>query len=283
MLTGVGIALAARMLLWNIGGDGQIYMGAIAASGVALFIPRLPAIVMIPTMMAAGFAGGALWMAVPALLRAFMGVNEIITTLMLNYIAISWNDYLVFGPWKDPRGFNEPTSAQFPSTAMLSTLWGSRVHIGIFFGLAAAVILYLVLKRTRWGYEVRVTGESQKAARYAGMNIKRNILLVMLISGGLAGLAGMAEVAGVLGRLQQGISPGYGYTAILVAVMAKLDPLAIVVVSLLFGGLLVGGYAVQTIGVPNAIVSTLQGAIIFFVLAGEFLARYRLNYERRDG
>ncbi len=283
MLTGVGIALAARMLLWNIGGDGQIYMGAIAASGVALFGPRMPAVVMIPMMMAAGFAGGALWIAVPGLLRAYMGVNEIITTLMLNYIAISFNDYLIFGPWKDPHGFNEPTSAQFPSSAMLPTLFGSRVHIGILFGLAAAVILYLVLYRTRWGYEIRVTGESERAARYSGMNIKRNILLVMLISGGLAGLAGMGEVAGVLGRLQQGISPSYGYTAILVAVMAKLDPLVVIVVSLLFGGLLTGGYATQTIGVPTSIVSTLQGAIIFFVLAGEFLAHYRLSYERRDG
>lgn len=274
MLAGLGVAIACRMLLWNIGGEGQIYMGAFVAAGIALFGPELPAVVMVPIMFLAGFLGGALWGFIPALLKAKIGVNEIITTLMFNYVAILWNDYLVFGPWKDPQGFNQPLTAKFPSYTMLPVIPGTRIHLGIIFGLAAAVILYLILMRTRWGYEVRVTGESHNAARYAGINISRNIILVLMLSGGLAGLAGAVEVAGVLGRLQQGISPGYGYTAILVAVLAKLNPLAVVLVSFLFGGLLVGGYTAQTIGVSMAIVYILQGTIIFFVLAGEAIAKY---------
>lgn len=282
MLAGLGVAIASRMLLWNIGGEGQIYMGAFAAGWVALFGPQLPAVVMVPLVLLAGFIGGALWSFIPALLRAKMGVNEIITTLMFNYIAILWMDYLVFGPWRDPNGFNQPLTAKFPEFAMLPVLPGTRIHLGVLLGLAVAVILYFVLMRTRWGYEVRVTGESQNAARYAGMNTTRNIILVLMLSGGLAGLAGTVEVTGVLGRLQQGISPGYGYTAILVAVLAKLNPFSVVLVAFLFGGLLVGGYTAQTIGVSMAIVYMLQGAIIFFVLAGEAIAKYRVRFERRE-
>ncbi len=281
MLSGLGVALAFRMLLWNIGAEGQIYMGACAATAIALYFPRLPSGIMIPAMLLAGFVGGAIWSLIPGIMRARAGVNEIITTLMLNYIAILWVNYLVFGPWSDPASFNQPITPKFPVSAMLPTLPGSRIHMGIFLGLVFAIVLYLVLTRTRWGYEIRVTGESESAAKYAGINIVRNIMLVMLVSGGLAGLAGMAEVAGVLGRLQQSISPGYGYTAILVAILGKLNPLAVVIVSFLFSSLLVGGYAAQTIGVPAAIVSMLQGAILFFVLAGEFIARFRLRYERR--
>jgi len=282
MLAGLGVAIASRMLLWNIGGEGQIYMGAFAAGWVALFGPELPAVAMIPAVLAAGLIGGALWSLIPAFLKAKMGVNEIITTLMFNYIAILWNDYLVFGPWRDPNGFNQPLTAKFPSSAMLPVLPGTRIHLGVLIGLAAAVILYFVLMRTRWGYEVRVTGESQNAARYAGMNTTRNILLVLMLSGGLAGLAGAVEVTGVLGRLQQGISPNYGYTAILVAVLAKLNPFTVVLVSFLFGGLLVGGYTAQTVGVSMAIVYMLQGAIIFFVLAGEAIAKYSFRFERGE-
>lgn len=282
MLAGLGVAIASRMLLWNIGGEGQIYMGAFAAGWVALFGPQLPAVFMIPLVLLAGFIGGALWSFIPAFLRAKMGVNEIITTLMFNYIAILWMDYLVFGPWRDPNGFNQPLTAKFPASAMLPVLPGTRIHLGVLLALAAAVILYFVLMRTRWGYEVRVTGESQNAARYAGMNTTRNIILVLMLSGGLAGLAGTVEVTGVLGRLQQGISPGYGYTAILIAVLAKLNPFSVVLVSFLFGGLLVGGYTAQTIGVSMAIVYMLQGAIIFFVLAGEAIAKYSVRFERRE-
>lgn len=282
LLAGLGVSIAFRMLLWNIGAEGQLYMGAFAATWVALNFPDLPRVILLVLLVIAGFLGGALWNLIPALTRAYMGVNEIITTLMFNYIANFWIGYLVFGPWKDPEGFNQPFTAKFAKNVMLPTLGGTRIHLGLLLGLIAAIFLYIVLTYTRWGYEIRVTGENERAAQYGGINIKRNIILVMCLSGGLAGVAGMAEVTGVLGRLQQGFSPGYGSTAILVAVLAKFHPLAVIVVSFLFGGLLVGGYTVQTIGVPNAIISILQGAILFFVLVGEFFKNYRLSIVRRQ-
>lgn len=283
LLCGVGVALAFRMQLWNIGGEGQFYMGAMAASWVALFHPAWPAWLMLPAMFTAGFAAGGLWGLLPSIPRAYRGVNEVITTLMLNYVAIFWVDYLVHGPWKDPAGFNFPLSASFVKSALLPTLGNSRIHAGLIFALAAALIIYLVIQNTRWGYEIRVTGESPGAARYAGMDIEKNILLVMLISGGICGLAGMAEVSGIAGRLQHGLSPGYGYTAIIVAWLGRLNPLAIILVSFLFGGLQVGGYTVQTSGVPAATVSMLQGALLFFVLGGELLNNNRIVMVKRAG
>lgn len=281
MLTGLGVSIAFRMLLWNIGAEGQLYMGAFAASWVALFAPDLPGFVMLSLMFIAGFLGGALWGLLPAIPRAFLGVNETITTLMLNYVAILWVSYLVYGPWKDPQGFNFPLTAPFRESATLPTFGDSRVHLGLIFALAAVVIIYIVLKYTRWGYEIKISGESRNAARYAGMNIGRNILLVMFLSGGLAGLAGMAEVSGIIHRLQHGISTGYGYTAIIIAWLSKLNPWAIIIVSFLLGGLLVGGFSIQTSGIPSATVFMLQGLILFFVLGGEIFTRYRLKLQRR--
>lgn len=281
MLTGLGVSIAFKMLLWNIGAEGQLYMGAFAASWVALSFPDAPSSILLPAMFVAGFLGGALWGLLPALPRAYLGVNEVITSLMLNYVAILWVDYLVYGPWKDPHGFNFPLTAPFTPAADLPTFFGTRIHLGLVFALVAAAILHVVLWRTRWGYEIRVIGESPAAARYAGMDIARNILLVMFLSGGLSGLAGMTEVAGITHRLQHGISPGYGYSAIIIAWLSKLNPWATVLVSLLFGALLVGGYSIQSSGLPAATVSMLQGAILFFVLGSEILTRYRPVLVRR--
>lgn len=283
LLCGLGVALAFRMRLWNIGGEGQFYMGAMAASWVALFNPELPAWLMLPAMFTAGFVAGGLWGLLPAIPRAYQGVNEVITTLMLNYVAIFWVDYLIHGPWKDPAGFNFPLSASFVKAALLPTLGNTRIHAGLAFALAAALLIYVIVKNSRWGFEIRITGESPAAARYAGIGIERNILLVMLISGGICGLAGMAEVSGIAGRLQHGLSPGYGYTAIIIAWLGRLNPLAIIVVAFLFGGLQVGGYAVQTSGIPAATVSMLQGALLFFVLGGESLNNYKFVAEKRNG
>ncbi|SMB99497.1 nucleoside ABC transporter membrane protein [Thermanaeromonas toyohensis ToBE] len=282
MLTSLGVSVAFRMLLWNIGAEGQFYMGALGASWIALSFPYLPPYIMLPAMFVMGCLLGGLWALLPAIPRAKWGVNEVITTLMLNYVAILWVDYLVYGPWKDPQGFNFPLTAPFSKSATLPTLVGTRVHLGLVFALIAAIILTIILWRTRWGYEIRITGESPRAARYAGIKIERNILLVMFLSGALAGLAGMSEVAGITHRLQHGISPGYGYTAIIIAWLAKLHPVTIILVSFLFGGLIVGGYSVQKMGVPAATVSMLQGAILFFVLGGEILTRYRLRWKRKE-
>ncbi|GFN22320.1 MAG: ABC transporter permease [Thermoanaerobacteraceae bacterium] len=282
MLTGLGVSVAFRMLLWNIGAEGQFYMGAFGATWVALTFPHLPPHIMLPAMFIVGCLLGGLWAVVAAIPRAKWGVNEVITTLMLNYVAILWVDYLVYGPWKDPQGFNFPLTAPFAQAATLATIPGTRVHLGLVFALIAGVLLTIILWRTRWGYEIRVIGESVKAARYAGMNIQRNIILVMFLSGALAGLAGMSEVSGVTHRLQHAISPGYGYTAIIIAWLAKLHPATVILVSFLFAGLIVGGYSVQTMGVPAATVSMLQGAILFFVLGGEILTRYRLHFRGKE-
>lgn len=282
MLCGLGVSIAFRMQLWNIGAEGQFYMGAFGASWVALSFPHLPVFIMLPAMVLMGLLLGGLWGLLPAIPRAYLGVNETITTLMLNYVAILWVSYLVFGPWKDPKGMNFPLSAPFEPAAILPSLGNSRVHMGLVFALFIALLLWLALRRSRWGYEVTVIGESPRAARYGGMNIAKNILVVMFLSGAISGLAGMAEVSAITQRMQPGLSPGYGYTAIIVAWLGKLNPVGIIVVSFLLGGLQVGGYSVQTSGVPAAIVSMIQGSLLFFVLGGEFFNRFRFVLKRKE-
>lgn len=284
MLTGLGVAIAFRMLFWNIGAEGQLVMGGFAAGAVALWLPGLlpfiPGWAYIPLMIVAGVLGGAIWGLIPAMLKAYLKVNEIITTLMLNYIAILWVQHLYYGPWKDPMGFGFPGTAQFPEYARLPRIIG-RVHWGLIFALVAAFLLWLVLYRTRWGYEIRLIGENLAAARYAGINITWNIVLVMLVSGGLAGLAGMVEVAGISYRLQQGLAVGYGFTAIIVAWLGKLNPWAVLLVAFLLAALLVGGDQLQiSMGLPASIALVLQGAILFFMLGGEIFTRYRLRVIR---
>lgn len=276
MLCGLGVSIAFRMQLWNIGAEGQFHMGAFGAAWVALNFPHLPVYIMLPAMVLAGMLCAGIWGLIPGIPRAYLGVNETITTLMLNYVAMLWVNYLVFGPWKDPQGMNFPLSKPFEPAAILPTLGSSRVHLGLVFGLLIAVILWLALRRSRWGYEVTVIGESPRAASYAGMNITKNILIVMFLSGAICGLAGMAEVSAIAQRMQQGLSPGYGYTAIIVAWLGKLNPFAIILVSFLLGGLQVGGYSVQSSGVPAAIVFMIQGALLFFILGGEIFNRYKI-------
>ena len=286
ILTGLACALAFRMRLWNIGAEGQFLMGAWGASAVVL-LPLVPAgtswFITIPLMMLAGFAAGAAWGFIPGVLKARFGVNEIIVTLMLNYVALNWILFWVFGPWSE-GGFQ--ITKQFPREAWLPRLTdlaksfpelsGLTVHLGFVFGLVAAVIVWFVLKRTRWGYEIRLIGDNPRAARYAGINIARNIIVVFMVSGGLAGLAGMSEVAGVVHGLQSAISPGYGFTAIIVAYLAKLNPLGVVVASVLFGGLILAGREIQPSGIPQMI----QGAILFTLIASDVLLRYRIRIRR---
>jgi simple sugar transport system permease protein len=236
---------------------------------------------MIPLLVLAGFIGGAFWGLIPGFLRAYLRVSETITTLMLNYIAILFTEYLVYGPWKNPEGFGFPGTRALPDAASLPRWGTTRVHLGLLVALLAAVVLAAIFHRSIWGYEIRVIGENERAARYAGINIRRNILLVMAVSGGLAGIAGMSEVTGIAHQLQRNLSPGYGYTAIIVAWLARLNPLAIVLVSVLLAGMLVGGDQLQiSMGLPAAIAPMLQGTILFFLLAGESLARYRLVWSR---
>jgi simple sugar transport system permease protein len=278
LLTGLGVSVAFRMRLWNIGAEGQFYLGAIFATWIALYgLPDAPSIVVIPVMIVAGMIGGALWSGIPGVLRAYLGVNETITTLMLNYVAIKVSEYLVHGPWKNPVGFGFPGTEMFGPATYLWTWGTTRVHLGIVFGLVAAVVLFLVMRNTRWGYEIEVAGESERVARYAGIATARNIVIVLMLSGALAGLAGMAEVTGIGHSLQRNLSPGYGYTAIIVAWLGRLNPLGIIVVSYMLAALLVGGDQLQmSLGLPAAIAPMLQGTILFFLLGGEALLRYRI-------
>lgn len=280
LLCGLGIAVAYRISVWNIGAEGQLTVGAMAATAVTIYFPNLSSFWSLSLMLLFGIAAGAFWGLLTAIPRTHFGVNELITSLMLNYVALLALDYVVFGPWKDPKGFNFPGSPMFTAAQSLPVLGSTRLHIGLLFGLFAVVIYYLMIRFTKWGYELRLIGANPIAAKYAGIPIKRHIIIVMLISGGLAGIAGMAEVSGVTHKLMQGISPGYGYTAIIVAWLAKLNPFGLIVTSILFGGLIVGGYSVQTIGLPSSISEMLQGSILFFLIAGDMIHRFRIRRSR---
>ncbi len=287
MLVGLACALAFRMRLWNIGAEGQFFMGAFGASAVVL-IPILPESaspwLMIPAMVAAGMLAGAVWGLIPGLLKARFNVNEIISTLMMNYIAVSWNNYFIYAVWSE-RGFQ--MSRVFPKAAWLPRLTdfaagiplfrGLTTHLGLLFAIIAAVVVWLILYRSQWGYEIRLVGDNPRAAQYSGISILRNTVLVMLLSGSLAGLAGMAEISGVVHRLQGAISPGYGFTGIIVAWLAKLNPFAVLPVSLLFGALILAGREIQPSGIPKMI----QGVILVCLIASDFLLRNRIRIVRR--
>jgi len=286
ILVGLACTVAFRMRLWNIGAEGQFFLGAFGASAVVL-IPLLPAgtspWIFIPVMMLAGFMAGALWGFIPGFLKARFNVNEIISTLMMSYIAVAWNNFFIFAVWSE-RGFQ--MTPVFPKNAWLPRLTdfaksvpafrGLTTHLGLIIALVAVVVVWFILYRSRWGYEIRLIGDNPKAARYAGINIGRNIILVMMLSGGLAGLAGASEITGVVHRLQGSISPGYGFTGIIIAWLAKLNPFAVVVVSILFGALLLGGREIQPSGVPKMI----QGILLVSLIASDFFLRYRVRIVR---
>jgi simple sugar transport system permease protein len=285
LLTALACIIAFRMRLWNIGADGQMFIGAWAATGMAIFI--LPEttnrVVMLAAMAGAGILAGVVYGGIPGFLKARLNINEIITTLMLNYIAYKFLEYfVVVGPWSigdfESTG-RFPTPGTWPRLTEYAKSFpivsGLTVHPGIFLGIAAAILLAWILYRSRWGYEIRVIGNNPKAARYAGINLSRNIILVMALSGGLAGLAGMNEVA-ALRELNGRFPRGYGFTGVIIAWLARLNPLAAIFVSFLFGGLLVGTKLIQ----PQGIASMLQGVILFVVVGTELLFRYRVRLEK---
>jgi simple sugar transport system permease protein len=290
ILTGLAAAVAFRFRLYNIGGEGQLYVGAIAAAGVALAIGEVvPGPVVVVSVVAAGAVGGMVWVALPALARAYLGTSEIITSLLLNYVALYLMRYLIFGSssfWRDPGATTFPQGRRIPAAAELAQLGTTRVHLGLAVAILAALALAFVLARTRWGFTWRVFGDSPAAARYAGISARRVILVVLLLSGALAGLAGAGEIAGRAGRLDpQGLALGLGYTGIIVAALARYNPLAVLPVGFLLGGVLNAGPALQSLPgqrVPVAISTMLVGAILTFALAGELFVRYRLRVRRPD-
>ncbi|MWC29487.1 ABC transporter permease [Paenibacillus sp. MMS18-CY102] len=283
LLCGLGVSFAYRISIWNIGAEGQFIVGAIAATAVTVYLPGLPHWSYLPLMLLAGAVAGGLWGLMAAVPRTHFQVNELITSLMLNYIALLLLNYVVFGPWKDPQGFNFPGTPVFETWMQLATIGSGRLHLGLFLGLGAVLLYALIMNRMKWGYELRLLGANPEAARQSGISVTKQIWLVMLISGGLAGVAGMAEVSGVSHRLMYAISPGYGYTAIIVAWLAKLNPWGLIVSSVLCGAVIVGGYSVQMIGLPSSMSLILQGAILLFLIGGEQLRGYRLQWHRTGG
>lgn len=287
ILVSLAAVIAFRMRLWNIGAEGQFFFGAFGASAVVLtpiLSPETSPWLIIPTMVLAGAIAGALWGFIPGILKARFNVNEIISTLMMNYIAVAWNNFFIFAKWSE-GGFQ--MSPQFPRTAWLPRLTdyssqvpifrGLTTHLGLVFGLIAAVVVWWIIYRSRWGYEIRLIGDNPRAARYAGINITRNTILVMMLSGALAGLGGMSEITGVVHRLQGAISPGYGFTGIIIAWLAKLNPLLVIPISILFGGLILAGREIQPSGVPMLI----QGIILVCLIGSDFLLRYRVRITPR--
>jgi len=275
VIAALGISIAFRMQFWNIGGEGQIMMGAFSASFVALNFAQLPKPILLSLMIIAGVIGGGLWALIPAFLKAKWGTNETIVTLMMNYIAIKWVTYLQYGPWKDPKSMGFPKVTNFTDNAILPKLLG--VHIGWIFALVLVVFIYIFMKHSKKGYEIAVLGESENTARYAGINIQKTIITAMILSGGLCGLVGMIQSSAINNTLSVELSAGVGFTAIIVAWLSALRAPVILIVSILFAALLQGGSFIQTaFGIPEAAALILQGMILFFVLGSEFFVRFKI-------
>src|SRR6267378_7177974 len=280
MLTGLAVATALRVGLWNIGGEGQLIAGAIAATGVGLYVAQLPAPLLLIAMLLAGCAGGAIWAAIAAIPRALIGLNEIIVTLFMNYVAILLMDHLIFGPWGDPKAFGFAYSRALPAAATLPLIPGTGVHVGLLLAILVALATWWLIERTPWGFSVRVSGGNPRTAEYLGLKIARRMVVVLAISGGIAGLAGAIEPTGVTNRLQEGISVNYGYSGVLIAFLARGRLLAVGLAAFLFAALVVGSYALQTTGVAQPIATIIQALIIVFLLAGDAVLAFRLRLAR---
>ena len=281
LLAGVGLVLAFRAQFYNIGAEGQLLAGAVAATGIALFTP-VPDRWVLPAMFVGGFIGGALWGLLPSLLRLRLNVNEVITTLMMNYIALYLVSWLVTGPWKGPsvRGFAYTDT--FRDAAWLPMIPTTRIHWPtLVLGLVLAATFAFLLNRTRLGFEVRVQGQNPEAARYAGINTLRTTLVVMLLSGGAAGLAGVGEAAGVHHKLldPNQVSLGYGYAAIIVAWLARGNPLATIITATLFGLVYSSGDVMKvSLQMPFQVTNVFNGLILFFLIGSERLLYYRVRW-----
>ncbi|HBY94207.1 MAG TPA: ABC transporter permease [Chloroflexi bacterium] len=272
VLVGLGLSVALRCRMWNIGGEGQYFMGALFGGVVALTFPTWPAWALIPTMIIAGVLGGAFWAAIPAWLKIRRGMNEIISTLMLNYIAVLFMEYVARGPLQEPGGYL-PESAQFVAAARMPVIYG-RLHLGVLLALLLAPFCYLLIWRTPLGFRLRAVGSQPKVARAAGIDPARSIAFALIFSGALAGLAGIIEVSYLHTRLKGAISGGYGYSGVLVALLSRMHPLGVLVVGVFFAALTIGAEAMHVLAqVPAALADAIQALVVLFVLAADALAR----------
>ncbi len=280
IIIAVGLSVGYRANVWNIGAEGQYILGGLAATGVALATEHMSGPWILPLMALAGILGGMAWVAVPAWLRTRFKVNEILTTLMLTYVSVNLLDYLVFGPWKSPRSFGQPQTIAFSADQSLPyILPGTIVQLGAPIALLIAFIAWIVLSRSLFGFQIKTVGAAPYAARYGGFSSNQTIWLTLLIAGGMAGLAGMLEVAGPFGRMVPQFPTGYGYTAIIVAFLGRLNPLGIVLAGIVLAVTFVGGAVAQTtIALPYPAVGIFQSMMLFLLLAGDVLVRFRVRW-----
>ena len=278
ILTGLAMVVAFRARVWNIGAEGQFFAGAMAMIWVTRSFPHLPGPIFFVSILVASAIGGAIWGLIPGALKARFGTNEVVVTVMMNYVMQYLVSYVVGGIWRDPSSFYVETS-QIPEAAHFARILPpTRLHAGVFVALACAGLVYVLLWKTWLGYEIRAVGSNPVASRHRGISVGTVFVVVMMISGALAGLAGGGEIAGLHFRLRLDISTGYGYTGIIVALLARLNPIGAVFAAILFGALVNGSTAMQiSTGVPVALVYAIQGLTLIFVLGADVLSRYRLR------
>jgi len=283
LFAGLGVAFAFRCGLFNIGGEGQLHMGALLGGWLALTFAGLPAPVLLPAVLIASFIGGGIWGAIPGLLRAKWNMSEIITTILMNYIGFWFVSFTLHGPLQESRGYY-PQSEILPGASWLPIIWpAARVHLGLVLALLAAAGVYVVLWRTTIGYQIRAVGSNRRAAEYSGIPAVRSMVLAMFVSGGLMGLAGAAEILGVQHRLSDFFSPGYGFDGIAVALLGYTHPVGVALAAVFFGGLRAGFNAIQrTEGLPLAMAQVVQGLTLILVVSSVALPRLRALLRRKE-
>jgi len=281
-LIGVGLSVGFRANVWNIGAEGQLTMGALAGGAVALYFYEMDGFYILPLMVIASVLGGMAWASIPAFLRTRFNANEILTSLMLTYVALLILSYLIHGPMKDPEGMGFPESRLFSDSALLPILIeDTRLHLGWIFALAAVATVWVMFSRHIIGFQIRVIGMAPRAAAFAGFKESKLIWLSFLAAGAAAGVAGLSEIAGPLGQIVPSLSPGYGFTAIIVAFLGRLHPLGILMAALLMALSYLGGENAQiTMNMPNAVTGVFQGMLLFFLLGSDVLIKYRLRFGR---
>ncbi len=285
MLIAIGLSVGFKANVWNIGAEGQLTMGAIVGSSLFIYFHDIDSVFLLPAMILLGAIGGAAWAAIPAFLKTRFNANEILTSLMLVYVAILFLSVLVHGPWRDPDGFNFPESRTFSDSADMPILVaGTRMHFGTLLALLAVLGTWIMMAKTLVGFQIKVIGSAPTAGGYAGFSQKKIIWFTLLFGGALAGVAGLSEVAGPIDQIIPTISPGYGFTAIIVAFLGRLHPVGIFFASLLMALTYLGGETAQiSLGLPVAVTGVFQGMVLFFLLASDVLVnyRFRLNIGRK--
>jgi general nucleoside transport system permease protein len=283
MLCAVGLSVGFKANVWNIGAEGQLLIGALVGGGLALHFEHSTSPFLLPGMIVAGALGGMAWAAIPAFLRTRFNANEILTSLMLVYIAELVVSWLVHGPWKDPDGFNFPQTKLLSAKATLPLLVeGTRVNAALLLGIGALLVGWIFMNKSFLGYQMKVAGQAEHAGRYAGFSAKRSVWIGMLAGGAMAGIAGISEVSGPIGQITEHISPGYGFAAMIVAFVGRLSPIGIFFSSLLMALLYMGGeQAQQYLNLPSSISKVFQGMLLFFLLGSDVFINFRLRLVRR--